>query len=173
MKFLTNKKGFTLIELLVVISIIGVLSSIILGSLSDARASARDARRLSDIKTIQTALEVYALQNNGLYPNTNNWSTLESLLGENLPEDPINETGSTASGFYNYSYFSFINATYCANRAYVLVFNLEKKNGDGANDGIRLCFASPNNPITYNNAFVVGVDGEGNLKGPDLSGTPK
>jgi prepilin-type N-terminal cleavage/methylation domain-containing protein len=52
-----NKRGFTLVELLVVISIIGVLSSTVFASLGSTRTKARDARRMSDIKNIQTALE--------------------------------------------------------------------------------------------------------------------
>lgn len=64
----THKKGFTLIELLVVIAIIGLLATIITASLSTARAKGRDARRIADIKTIQTALELY-YNDNQFYPN--------------------------------------------------------------------------------------------------------
>lgn len=60
-------RGFTLIELLVVIAIIGVLSSIVFTSLSSARSKARDAKRFSDMHSIQTALEIYAT-NHGAYP---------------------------------------------------------------------------------------------------------
>lgn len=60
-KFFRNKvqAGFTLIELLVVIAIIGVLASIVLASLNTARQKSRDARRITDIKQIQLALELY------------------------------------------------------------------------------------------------------------------
>lgn len=65
---LSITRGFTLIELLVVIAIIGILASVVLASLSDARASARDAARLSEVKQLQTALELYANANNNNYP---------------------------------------------------------------------------------------------------------
>ncbi|HWO07317.1 MAG TPA: type II secretion system protein [Candidatus Paceibacterota bacterium] len=54
----TKERGFTLIELLVVIAIIGILSSVVLASLNSARQKGRDARRVSDLKQIQLALEL-------------------------------------------------------------------------------------------------------------------
>ena len=53
-----QQRGFTLIELLVVIAIIGILSSVVLASLNGARKKGRDARRISDLKQLQLALEM-------------------------------------------------------------------------------------------------------------------
>ena len=64
-----TKKGFTLIELLVVIAIIGILSSVVLASLSTARQKSRDAKRISDIGQIQLALELF-FDANQSYPST-------------------------------------------------------------------------------------------------------
>lgn len=64
-----KKSSFTLIELLVVIAIIGLLSTVVLVSLSGVRARARDTRRKADMRTIQTALEEYYNDNNA-YPST-------------------------------------------------------------------------------------------------------
>ncbi|MFH1745312.1 MAG: type II secretion system protein [bacterium] len=64
---MNNKKGFTLIELLVVIAIIGLLSTLAVVALNSARMKARDARRVGDVKQIQTALELYYNDNSG-YP---------------------------------------------------------------------------------------------------------
>ena len=103
-KYAENQESaFTLIELLVVIAMIGILSSVVLASLSGARESARDARRQSDLRQIHIALE--QLHNQcGTYPKEagavpvtdsiqvygcNGGSNV--LLAEymsNIPEDP-------------------------------------------------------------------------------------
>lgn len=62
-----KQKGFTLIELLVVIAIIGLLSTLAVVALNNARAKSRDARRLSDVKQMQTAMELY-FNDCGSYP---------------------------------------------------------------------------------------------------------
>src|SRR3989338_2502543 len=54
-----KQRGFTLIELLVVIAIIGLLSTLAVVALNSARLKARDAKRIADIKQVQTALELY------------------------------------------------------------------------------------------------------------------
>ena len=54
-----STKGFTLIELLVVLAVVGLLASIVLVWLADTRAKARDGKRVSEIDTLRTAMELY------------------------------------------------------------------------------------------------------------------
>lgn len=98
-----TNKGFTLIELLIVIAVIGILASAVLIGLGPVQRQGRDARRASDLRQIQNALELYS-NRNGCYPTqsacsggvgTMQWSVLQTALtgGMNpvvtvLPNDP-------------------------------------------------------------------------------------
>jgi prepilin-type N-terminal cleavage/methylation domain-containing protein len=64
-----QRKGFTLIELMVVIAIIGILSAVGFVSFTNARISARDAKRKQDLRAVKVALELY-YQKNRRYPTT-------------------------------------------------------------------------------------------------------
>ena len=92
MVHLRRSRGFTIIELLVVIAIIGILATLILVSLSGARAKARDAVRKSDLSQVKRALELYN-SDIGQYP-----ATLSTLTGgaagstvymKRVPKDPL------------------------------------------------------------------------------------
>lgn len=86
---LKPNKGFTLIELLVVIAIISILASVVLASLNSAREKARDAKRISDVKQLQLALELYFDDNSG-YP-----TDIDALATDGyLPVIPTPPTGT-------------------------------------------------------------------------------
>ncbi|MCX6737113.1 MAG: prepilin-type N-terminal cleavage/methylation domain-containing protein [Candidatus Parcubacteria bacterium] len=63
-----KNKGFTLIEMMIVIAIIAILSGLVLGGLSSARAKARDSRRISALKTFQALVEANYNSGNNTYP---------------------------------------------------------------------------------------------------------
>ena len=90
-----TSRGFTLIELLVVIAIIGILSSVVLASLNDARQKSRDAKRIADVKQLQLALELY-FDSNGAYPTTT--ADLAPDYISVVPVDPVTDAAYHYSG---------------------------------------------------------------------------
>lgn len=123
MYYKKSERGFTLIELLVVVAIIGMLSSVVLSSLNNARVKSRDARRLADLKQLQTALElVYDSTSPVEYPDALSTLATGDYISA-VPTDP--RTGSA----YYYDNLTDANAAcsvasgVCTN--YVLGANLE------------------------------------------------
>lgn len=104
----STQTGFTLIELLVVIAIIGVLASIVLASLNNARRKSRDSRRITDIKQVQLALELYFDGQSNQYPlatavcdATANARGLEVLVsGGYIPQVPRDPSSNTNCYLY-------------------------------------------------------------------------
>jgi general secretion pathway protein G len=60
---LNPKQGFTILEMLVVLAIIAVLSAIGITQFSNAQQKSRDVKRLSDVREIKKALNLYQIDN--------------------------------------------------------------------------------------------------------------
>ncbi len=114
-----KQKGFTLIELLVVIAVIGILASVVMASLNSARVKARNARRNSDNRELQSAFSL-AASDTGVLPDSGGawicvsatcyegWagyaqhSTITSFLQTTMPTLPIDPPGGRGYGGYLY-----------------------------------------------------------------------
>lgn len=134
-----EKQGFTLIEILVVVAIISILATVVLVGLGPTQQTARDARRLSDLREAQNALELFYYKC-GFYPGTasggvcapgspgTDWNGFTSALGNanigvsasSIPSDP--STNRT----YGYAYNG-------GNTTYVLGAALENANNSVLN----------------------------------------
>ncbi len=81
--YTSHTRGFTLIELMVSIAIIALLSSVVFAATNTARKGARDTQRLSSLREMQTALELYYNEHSS-YPNGEDdqggWDTAEDGL---------------------------------------------------------------------------------------------
>lgn len=99
-----NTRGFTLIEIMVVVVILGILATLIVPQLMSRPDEAKRVKAKQDIQAIETALNLYNLDN-GVYPTTdqglralinapttaptaNHWKTGGYL--KSLPIDPWN-----------------------------------------------------------------------------------
>ena len=126
-----HKAGFSLVELLVVIAIIGILATLAVISLQQARKNARDAKRIADVKQIQTALELY-FNDWQEYPSTLPFGSVSASIatGTNvymavLPSAPSPADGACSSANNTYKY----KGAETDNGSYILSFCLGGKTG--------------------------------------------
>ena len=127
-----NKKGFTIIEILVVIAVIALLVVLAAVALNSARESYRDAKRLTDIKTVHSALELH-FNEYGSYPiqeadigttSTNclsedGFEASSACVGDSIFLDHVPaETGKKGSTYHYYG----------EQNDYCISFILEKSN---------------------------------------------
>lgn len=153
-----QKSGFTLIELLVVIAIIGVLASIVLASLNNARRKSRDARRVTDIKQTQLALELY-FDSVGEYPDA-----LTSLAPTYIPVVPDDPLTGAAPNDYMYIALSTASGSTCASATclyYHLGGNLEDSTTPGLNSDADRCPVTTTGCTTLTSTNINGEDADG------------
>lgn len=134
-----STKGFTLIELLIVIAIVGILTTLLTANFVGVRQRARDTQRKSDIRQIQSALELFR-SDNARYPvrtvtyRVNSGTacmTSEAFTYNNVtymskvPCDPSGASGYNAGNYYY--------VTDASGATYTLGTCLENANDNDAN----------------------------------------
>jgi prepilin-type N-terminal cleavage/methylation domain-containing protein len=94
-----RNQGFTIVELLIVIVVIGILALLVITTYSGIQAKARNAKRQTDVQSLQTQLEAFFSQN-GYYPsltdmNSQTWLAANmKSLDQNALIDPSNSSQS-------------------------------------------------------------------------------
>lgn len=146
---LNKHKGFTLVELLIVIAIFALIANITMISLNNAKRESRDAKRVSNINQLRSALHLYSTEH-GSYPvgdglalgtDTNlildNTGWVDSnpaspIFMYSVPRDPkmiaadtASPCSGTSSDICDYSYTLNVND-------YIIYFYLEGSVGDMA-----------------------------------------
>lgn len=142
------KSGFTIVELLIVIVVIGILAAITIVAYNGIQVRARDGARISKVKNISKAIELYRVDN-GTYPpildglgwettcgsQTESWGHCDrnKILADSLANyikiDPTSLSDAT-QGNYWYHYTSQATDNY---QTYGLMVYLEGNSGQ--NDG--------------------------------------
>lgn len=94
-----RNSGFTIVELLIVIVVIGILAAIVITTYAGIQGKARNAKRQTDINSLQTNLEAYYTQNQH-YPSNTDMNTA-TFLSTNMPSlqlSALQDPSGTYSG---------------------------------------------------------------------------
>lgn len=112
-----RRAGFSLMELIVSIAILAILAGTLVPVVANKLAAARDARRMSDVKTVVDAIEGYladkislpngdAETGTGGYDTTLDATFLSTLLTNGYLREPVRDPKNDSTYHYSYQHYA-------------------------------------------------------------------
>ena len=95
MKRIENNKGFTIIEVVLVLAIAGLIFLMVFIALPALQAGQRDTARKADVSTVVAAVNSYASNNRGAFPDS---AKLTTQVGSGISTNTTSITVSALSG---------------------------------------------------------------------------
>ena len=99
---MNGEQGFTLIELMIVIAIIGILAAVAIPQLTGVRGEANVSAVQSELKNLQTSLEMYYVQNSSYPGALTDMSDISS--GDDILSGPQGQSYNYSPGGSNQTY---------------------------------------------------------------------
>ncbi len=101
-KLTKNRGGFTLVEIMIVVAIIALLAAIAVPNFLRARKRSQATRILEDLRMIDGAIDLYAIENNKGNGDLVEWADIQKYLknGSNIYNSAgVDMLGGTFVGF--------------------------------------------------------------------------
>jgi prepilin-type N-terminal cleavage/methylation domain-containing protein len=132
----TPAVGFSLMELIVSIAILAILAGTLVPVMAKKLAASRDARRLSDVKTVVDAIEGYLLDRGALpngdpesgtggYDTTIDGTFLSTLLTSNHLREPLRDPINDDTYHYRYQHYSSGTSGFTSDFYVIGILNFE------------------------------------------------
>ena len=79
-KLNTRRAGFTLVEIMIVVAIIALLAAIAVPNFLRSRKRSQATTILEDLRMIDAAVDLYAIENNKTNGNALNWADIQQYI---------------------------------------------------------------------------------------------
>ncbi len=145
--------GLSLVEIIIVVAILAILASIVIPRFNSSSQMARVNATANDLRTFETAINVYAMKCNGVMPKTK--GEFKTGIQAYLPTGAL-DTKPSIGGEFDFRTWVETNTAGIAisNAQYAVLFTELDKELDDGNLGTGRLVSTGSNEITF---YVFGA----------------